>query len=142
MYDSAQRGQIRLDMTKKTSMEKNIKKVFIVGAGTMGHGMAQSFAQGGHQVSLFSRSQETLDRAAALIETSLDTLAEGGLLERHQIPAILSRITPTRSLEEGANDADIALETVVENPEAKREIFAQLDKNCPPQTYSLVTPPS
>ncbi len=114
-------------------MEKDIKKVLIVGAGTMGHGIAQAFAQGGYQVSLFSRSQETLDRASALIKTSLDTLVEGGLLEEGQIPAIISRITPTRSLEEGAGDADIALETVVENPEAKREIFAQLDKYCPPR---------
>ena len=114
-------------------MEKDIKKVLIVGAGTMGHGIAQAFAQGGYQVSLFSRSQETLDRASALVKTSLDTLVEGGLLEESQIPAIISRISPTRSLEEGADDADIALETVVENPEAKIEIFARLDKYCPPR---------
>jgi 3-hydroxyacyl-CoA dehydrogenase len=111
----------------------DIKKVFVVGAGTMGHGIAQAFAQGGYRVSLFSRSQKTLDRAAALIKTSLDTLSEGELLERSQIPAILSRITPTQSLEEGARDADIALETVVEDAEAKKEIFAQLDAYCPPR---------
>ncbi|MBA7708561.1 putative 3-hydroxybutyryl-CoA dehydrogenase [subsurface metagenome] len=99
----------------------------------MGHGIAQAFAQGGYQVSLFSRSQKTLDRAFTLIKTSLDTLAEGELLERGQIPAILSRITPTQSLEEGARDADIALETVVEDAEAKKEVFAQLDAYCPPR---------
>lgn len=111
----------------------DIKKVFVVGAGTMGHGMAQAFAQGGYRVSLFSRSQKTLDRASTLIKTSLDTLAEEELLERSQIPAILSRITLTRSLEQGARDADIALETVVEDAEAKKEIFAQLDRYCPPR---------
>lgn len=110
-----------------------IEKVFVVGAGTMGHGMAQAFAQGGYRVSLFSRSQKTLDRASVLIKTSLDTLAEGELLDRSQIPAILSRITLTRSLEQGARDADIALETVAEDAGAKREIFAQLDRYCPPR---------
>jgi 3-hydroxybutyryl-CoA dehydrogenase len=114
-------------------VEGDIKKVFIVGAGTMGHGIAQAFAQGGYQVSLFSRSQQTLDRASALIKTSLDTLAEEGLVERSQIPAIISRITPTQSLEEGAHDTDIALETIVEDAEAKKEIFAQLDLYCPPR---------
>jgi len=112
----------------------DMRKVFVVGAGTMGHGIAQVFAQGGYQVSLFSRSQKTLDRAFTLIKTSLDTLAEGELLERSQIPAILGRITSTQSLEEGARNADIALETVAEDAEAKKEIFAQLDAYCPSKT--------
>lgn len=115
-------------------MKKDINKVVVVGAGIMGHGLAQCFAQAGYQVSLVSRTQKTLDRASVLIESSLNTMAQEGLMERSQIPAILGRITRTTSVEEGAHDADIAIETVVEDKEAKKEIFAQLDAICPPRT--------
>jgi len=114
--------------------EGDIKKIFVVGAGVMGHGLAQSFAEGGYQVSLYSRTEKTLDRARGLIESSLNTKAKEGLSDSSQIPAILKRITTTTSLEEGAQDADIALETVVENIQAKKDIFAQMDAHCPPKT--------
>ena len=110
--------------------EGDIKKIFVVGAGVMGHGLAQSFAEGGYQVSLYSRTEKTLDRARGLIESSLNTKAKEGLSDSSQIPAILKRITTTTSLEEGAHDADIALETVVENVQAKKDIFAQMDPYC------------
>ena len=113
---------------------EDIRKILVVGAGTMGHGIAQSFAQEGYDVSLFSRSEQTLDRAKALIKSSLDTLAQEGMIDRKQIPAITGRIKMTRSLEEGARDADIAFETVVENRESKIEVFSQLDKLCPSKT--------
>ncbi len=116
------------------SMEGDVKKVVVIGAGTMGHGLAQTFAQAGYEVSLFSRTQKTLDRASALMKSSLETLAEEGLVDKSSIPTILGRITSTTSLEEAAHDADIAVETVVENADAKREIFKQMDACCPPKT--------
>ena len=115
-------------------MEANIRKICIVGAGTMGHGLAQAFAQGGYQVALFSRTQQTLDRASALIGSSLDTMTEAGLVAKEEIPAILGRITTTTSLEEATAEADMAIETVVEDKDAKKDIFTQLDNICPPKT--------
>lgn len=115
-------------------MEEAVKKILIVGAGTMGHGLAQAFAQGGYQVTMFSRTQQTLDRASLLIKSSLNTMVEAGLVDKGQIQTILDRITPTRSLEEGGREADLAIETVAENKEAKIEIFKQLDTVCPPKT--------
>lgn len=115
-------------------MEEAVKKILIVGAGTMGHGLAQAFAQGGYQVTMFSRTQQTLDRASLLIKSSLNTMVEAGLVDKGQIQTILDRITPTRSLEEGGREADLAIETVAENKEAKIEIFKQLDAVCPPKT--------
>lgn len=115
-------------------MEGAVKKILIVGAGTMGHGLAQAFAQGGYQVTMFSRTQQTLDRASLLIKSSLNTMVEAGLVDKGQIQTILDRITPTRSLEEGGREADLAIETVAENKEAKIEIFKQLDTVCPPKT--------
>lgn len=112
----------------------DIKRILIVGAGTMGHGMAQVFATEGYEVSLFSRTRETLDRASALLETSLATFASEGLVDESKISEIMRRIKMTQSLEEGAADADIAFETVVENKDTKIDIFEKLDKLCPPRT--------
>lgn len=115
-------------------MTSNVRKILVVGAGTMGHGIAQSFATEGYEVSLFSRTVQTLDRAKALIESSLDTFAQEGVVDRNQISAIIERIKMTQSLEEVASDADIAFETVVENEVEKKDIFAKLDALCPPKT--------
>lgn len=100
----------------------------------MGHGMAQVFATEGYEVSLFSRTRETLDRASALLETSLATFSREGLVDSSKIPEIMGRIKMTQSLEEGAADADIAFETVVENKDTKIDIFNKLDALCPART--------
>lgn len=113
---------------------EDIKKILIVGAGTMGHGMAQVFAMEGYDVSLYSRTKETLDRAKALLETSLATFVRGGLLTKDKIPGIMARIKMTQSLEEGAKDADIAFETILETKDAKIDMFDKLDKLCPKRT--------
>ena len=113
---------------------EDIKEILIVGAGTMGHGMAQVFATEGYDVSLFSRTRQTLDRAKSLIDTSLATLSQEGLVDKEMIPEIIDRIKMTQSLEEAAADADIAFETVVENREAKIDIFNKLDELCPERT--------
>lgn len=113
---------------------EDIKKILIVGAGTMGHGMAQVFATEGYDVSLFSRTRETLDRAAALTETSLATFAREGLVPKKNIKKIMARIKMTQSIDEGAAEADIAFETVAENKDIKIDIFNKLDKLCPQRT--------
>ena len=115
-------------------MAPTFKKIFVVGAGTMGHGLAQVFATGGYDVSLFSRTQDTLKRAETLTKDSLETMVEAKLLKKSDIKPIMSRIHPTTSIEEGAKDADLAIETVVETKDAKIDIFKKLDSICPPKT--------
>lgn len=115
-------------------MKEGIKKIAVIGAGTMGHGIAQSFAQAGFQVSMMSRTQKTLDRALSLVRSSLSAMAEGGIVREEMIPMIMSRIHLTTSIEEAAHNADIAFETMAEDKEAKKEVFAQLDRYCPPRT--------
>ena len=115
-------------------MAPTFKKIFVVGAGTMGHGLAQVFATGGYDVSLFSRTQDTLKRAETLTKGSLETMVEAKLLKKSDIKPIMSRIHPTTSIEEGAKDADLAIETVVETKDAKIDIFKKLDSICPPKT--------
>jgi len=111
-----------------------VKKILVVGAGTMGHGIAQSFAQEGFDVALYSRTAETLQRARSLIDYSLQAFVKEKMIAKKDIPAILKRIDFTQSLDEAATDSDIAFETVVENREAKIDIFDRLDKLCPPKT--------
>ena len=74
-------------------MKEGIKKIAVIGAGTMGHGIAQSFAQAGYQVSMMSRTQKTLERGLSLIKSSLSALAEEGIVDQKLIPTIINRIT-------------------------------------------------
>jgi 3-hydroxybutyryl-CoA dehydrogenase len=114
-------------------MEK-IKKILIVGAGTMGHGIAQVFAQGGYQVALQDTVPQALERAKTLVKSSLDTMVEAGLLRKNDVQTTLNRIKMTSSLEEAAEDADLAIECIIENKEAKISLFKKLDEVCPPKT--------
>jgi len=113
---------------------EEVRNIAVIGAGTMGPGMALVCGQYGYSVKLFSRRQETLDRARSIMRTSLGTLSEFGILKQEEIEPILSRVLSTTSLEEAASDADVILETVAENREIKREIFDKLDKICFPNT--------
>jgi 3-hydroxyacyl-CoA dehydrogenase len=115
-------------------MKEDVKKIAVIGAGTMGHGIAQSFAQAGYQVSMMDNAQPSLERGLSLIESSLGTMAQEDILEQKLIPTIMKRITPTLSIEEAAYDADIAFEAVVEDKDVKKAVFAQLDTYCPPRT--------
>ncbi|MBN1191272.1 MAG: 3-hydroxyacyl-CoA dehydrogenase family protein [Dehalococcoidales bacterium] len=111
-----------------------IEKVLVVGSGTMGHGIAQAFARGGFMVALQDVVPQALTRADTLIRSSLNTMVEAGLVKKEDIPVIMSRITPTTSMEEAADGADLAIECIVENKEAKLELFKKLDIVCPPRT--------
>lgn len=103
---------------------KDVKKIFVVGAGTMGGGLSQAYAEAGYQVTLYSRTQKTLDKAIDLAKASLQTEAEEGLVNPEDIPEIIGRIKTTTSVEIGAKDADIAVETIVENAEEKRRYLS------------------
>ena len=111
-----------------------LKKILVVGSGTMGHGIAQVFAQGGYQVALQDVAPQALDRASALMKSSLNTMVEAGLLNKKDIPAVMSRVKMTTSLEQAAQDADLAIECIVENKEAKKELFKKLETVSPAKT--------
>jgi 3-hydroxyacyl-CoA dehydrogenase len=100
---------MELKMTDKLKLE-DIKKIAVIGAGTMGHGIAQAFAYAGYQVNMMSRTQETLNRAMSLIKASLEAMAGAGLVDRSKISDALSRIKTCTNLEEAAKDVDIAFE--------------------------------
>src|SRR6476646_10156861 len=97
----------------------NIRTIGVVGAGTMGNGIAQVFAQAGFKVCLVDVAQPMLDRARASIEKSLAKVVERGTLAAADRDASLSRISSATSVDDLA-DADYVVEAIVENAEAKR----------------------
>jgi 3-hydroxybutyryl-CoA dehydrogenase len=103
-----------------------IQTVGVVGAGTMGNGIAQVFAQAGFTVRLVDVAQPMLDRARQTIENSLDRLVEKSKLAAAGRDAALSRVLATTTLDTLA-DADYIVEAIVEQAEAKRALFARLD---------------
>ena len=110
-----------------------IKRVLVVGAGTMGHSIAMVFAQGGYEVDLVDLREEVLDKALRLIRSNLQTLKEGGLIHSKAIPKIINRIRPSTSLGVGER-ADFVVEAISEDQRAKRELFHVLDRICPAKT--------
>jgi len=103
-----------------------IKTVGVIGAGTMGNGIAQVFAQSGFTVRLIDVAQPMLDRARGSIEKSLGRFVEKGKLSAEDRDATLARLTTRASVEHLA-DADYIVEAIVEQADAKRELFAGLD---------------
>ena len=103
-----------------------IKIVGVVGAGTMGHGIAQVFAQGGFDVRLVDVSQPVLDRAETQIRASLSKFVDKGKLSISDRDRTLGRLRLSTALEDLV-DADYIVEAIVENADAKRDLFRRLD---------------
>lgn len=107
-------------------------RVAVLGAGTMGHALALVFALGGHQVRLTDNNPETLRRAQGLMEKALATLAEAGEAPEGWTSAHLAQaITRHEDLAECVNGAELIVEAVVENPDVKRQLYAELDRVAP-----------
>jgi 3-hydroxybutyryl-CoA dehydrogenase len=111
--------------------EMKIQRVFIVGAGTMGSGIAQVCAQSGIHVFLNDISQELIDKGLKSIAWSVGKFIEKGNLSESK-EAILNRIGAVLDFSR-ANEADLAIEAVFEKIDLKLEIFRKLDENCMPQ---------
>ncbi|MBL8966524.1 MAG: 3-hydroxybutyryl-CoA dehydrogenase [Spirochaetaceae bacterium] len=106
-------------------------KVMVLGAGTMGSGIAQTIAQAGHDVVLRDLERAFVDKGLAGIAKNLEKAVAKGTLAEADKAAALARITATTDLADGA-DADLVVEAAVENMAIKRKIFAELDAVCKP----------
>lgn len=111
-----------------------IKTVAVLGAGTMGVGIAQSFAQAGFIVNLFDINTEALERAPQLMRSNLKTLETHGLSDAAEREAIVSKIRCFTELRDAVSTIDLVVECVFEKKEIKRDVFAQLDQFCPQNT--------
>jgi 3-hydroxybutyryl-CoA dehydrogenase len=113
---------------KNTTKMKNIS---VIGAGTMGNGIAHTFAQFGYQVSLIDISQDALDKAVATIGKNLDRMVAKEKISEADKNATLGNITTFTALKDGVVDADLVVEAATENIDLKLNIFRQMDEFAP-----------
>jgi 3-hydroxybutyryl-CoA dehydrogenase len=107
-------------------------RVAVLGAGTMGHALALVYALGGHEVRLTDTSMAMLDKAGRLMETALASLVEAGEAPPAATAEWLhDRVTRCATLRETLEGADLIVEAIIENPEAKRALYAEVDRLAP-----------
>lgn len=106
-----------------------IKQISVIGAGTMGNGIAHVFAQFGFKVNLIDVKEEYLEKAIKTISGNLDRQVKKGTITEDQKNATLANITKTTNLSD-AKDSDLVVEAATENPEIKKQIFKTLDGVC------------
>jgi 3-hydroxybutyryl-CoA dehydrogenase len=111
-----------------------MKNIAVIGSGTMGNGIAHTFAQQGYNVALIDISQSALEKALTTISKNLDrTVAKGIITEADKIQT-LKNITTYTVMAEGVVNSDLVVEAATENVEIKLNIFRDLDKICPANT--------
>lgn len=110
-----------------------MEKIFVLGAGTMGAGIVQAFAQKGYEVIVRDIKDEFVDKGIAGINKNLSKLVAKGKITEEAKEEILSRISGTTDMNLAA-DCDLVVEAAIENMEIKKKIFAELDGICKPET--------
>ncbi len=110
-----------------------MKKIAVIGAGTMGNGIAHVFAQSGYETALVDISQSALDKALATIQKNLDRLIKKAIISSEDKDATVNRIKTFTSIKKGIEDADLIVEAATENEEIKLKIFKELDEESKPE---------
>jgi 3-hydroxybutyryl-CoA dehydrogenase len=111
-----------------------MKNVAVIGAGTMGNGIAHTFAQNDFRVQLIDVSQQALDKGLATINANLDRMLAKGSITEDLKNRTLSNITTYTDLEEGVEYASLVVEAATEQEDLKKSIFSDLDQFCPDDT--------
>jgi len=105
----------------------------VIGAGTMGGGIAMCFADAGIDVTLVDMSSEAVERGVAIIRSNYEATAKKGRMSEAQVEARMGRITPASSYDHpGLANADVVVEAAFETMDVKRQVFGMLDKHCKP----------
>ena len=111
-----------------------IKKVCVIGSGTMGGGIAQVSAQAGYETTMVDIKQEFVDRGVKMIKASLAKFVEKEKIKQEEMNGTLARLRTSTDIRDAARDADYAIEAVFERADVKLPIFAQLEESCPKET--------
>ncbi len=114
--------------------QENFKTVTIVGCGTMGPGICQTFARAGLKVFMVDLNRDILDQAMQKIQDQLDLFVEMQVIQKKDKDRIRSRVHPTTDMEMACRQADYFMEVVPEVLEIKQQVHKQADQWCPPQT--------
>ena len=111
-----------------------MKNIAVIGAGTMGNGIAHTFAQSGFNVQLIDISEDSLKRGLATISKNLDRMIAKEKISEADKSQILSNITTSISITEGVKNTDLVVEAATERVDLKLNIFKELDAACPKNT--------
>ena len=111
-----------------------IKKVCVIGSGTMGSGIAQVSAQAGYETSMVDIKQEFLDRGMNTIKTSLGKFVEKEKIKQEEMNEALARLRTSIDIKDTAKDADYVIEAVFERADVKLPVLQQLEETCPKRT--------
>ena len=110
-----------------------MKNIGVIGSGTMGNGIAHTFAQCGYNVSLIDISADALTKAIATIGKNLDRMVAKGTITEQDKANTLKNITTHTELAKGVKDCELVVEAATENPDIKFKLFRDLDSLCPPE---------
>ncbi|MFT6686448.1 MAG: 3-hydroxybutyryl-CoA dehydrogenase, partial [Bacteroidia bacterium] len=118
-------------MLNRNNTNIDMKSISVIGAGTMGNGIAHVFAQTGYQVNLIDISQESLDSGMATIAKNLDRLIAKEKISEADKKATLDNLTTYTSIADGVKQADLVVEAATENVNLKLKIFKELEASAP-----------
>lgn len=125
----AERQAAKIDGLAKDLPLRDVRKVGVIGAGTMGGGISMNFLSKGIPVTIVEMAQENLDRGAGVIRKNYESSAAKGRFTTEQVENMMSLLTPSLRLEDLA-DCDLVIEAVYESMEVKKELFGKLDGIC------------
>ena len=111
-----------------------MKNIAVIGAGTMGNGIAHTFAQFGYSVNLIDISQESLNKGFSTISKNLDRMVAKEKITEADKENTLGNITTFTAIKDGVSNADLVVEAATENAVLKEKIFKELDEVCPEKT--------
>jgi 3-hydroxyacyl-CoA dehydrogenase len=123
----AERKASKIDGIPHDTKPRDIRKVGVIGAGTMGGGISMNFLSAGIPVTIFEMNQEALDRGAGVMRKNYEATAAKGKMSAEQVEGALGLLTPTLDFDDLA-DCDLIIEAVFEQMEIKKDIFGRLDK--------------
>ena len=127
----AERKASKIDGIADDIALRPIAKVGVIGAGTMGGGIAMNFLSAGIPVTIVEMQQDALDRGVGIIRKNYEATAAKGRMKPEQVEAAMGLLTPTLSLDDLA-DVDLVIEAVYEEMSVKQDIFGKLDRICKP----------
>ena len=111
-----------------------INKIAVLGAGTMGRGIAETFALCGYRVNLYEPFDKVRESVMQAMMDELSFLGDNGVIKNEEVQMTLSRILLFKDLREAVKDADYVIEATPENIKLKQDLFKKLDIYCNPET--------
>ena len=127
----AEREVAKVPGLPKDTAKRDVKSAAIIGAGTMGGGIAMNFANAGIPVKILEVKEDALERGIAVIRKNYENTAKKGRITQEQVEQRMALIQPTLSYDD-LGDVDLVIEAVFENMDVKKAVFTELDRVCKP----------